>query len=237
MEKRGRTSLSSGVYARALKRGDKMTRKLIDDAVWALGLGLASAQNLLDLEAIVIGGGLGDRLGQPFVDRIAEQMKPHVFAHEAPQVLRTELGDLSGAVGRGRARGRLGLWSHAKAGHVVSPGLTVGHVPSTSAFVGAVIGSSATKRRPGGAKICANRYPSSSSTLRRRWPSSNPSVRLAPTSKRSSKTRLPMGSTSAEQRVRPPVGMPRSSSSSCSRRGSRRRHAALEPSGSRKYGW
>ncbi len=99
MEKRGRTSLSSGVYARALKRGDKMTRKLIDDAVWALGLGLASAQNLLDLEAIVIGGGLGDRLGQPFVDRIAEQMKPHVFAHEAPQVLRTELGDLSGAVG------------------------------------------------------------------------------------------------------------------------------------------
>ena len=99
MRKRGRTSLSSGVYARALKSGDKMTRKLIDDAVWALGFGLASAQNLLDLEAIVIGGGLGDRLGQPFVDRIVEQMNPHLFAHDAPTVLRTELGDLSGAVG------------------------------------------------------------------------------------------------------------------------------------------
>ena len=74
MKKQGRTSLSSGVYARALKRGDKLTKKLIDDAVWALGVGLASAQNLLDLEAIVIGGGLGDRLGQPFVDRIVEAM-------------------------------------------------------------------------------------------------------------------------------------------------------------------
>jgi glucokinase len=98
MEKQGRTSLSSGVYARALKRGDKVTTKLIADAVWALGVGLASAQNLLDLEAIVIGGGLGDRLGQPFVDRIVEEMRQHLFAH-APAVLRTELGDLSGAVG------------------------------------------------------------------------------------------------------------------------------------------
>ena len=100
MEKRGRTRLSSGVYARALKRGDKMATKLIDDAVWALGIGLASAQNLLDLEAIIIGGGLGDRLGQPFVDRIAEKMRPHLFVeHEPPVVLSTELGDLSGAVG------------------------------------------------------------------------------------------------------------------------------------------
>jgi predicted NBD/HSP70 family sugar kinase len=61
---------------------------------------LASAQNLLDLEAIIVGGGLGDRLGQPFVDQIVEQMTPHLFVpDEPPVVLRTELGDLSGAVG------------------------------------------------------------------------------------------------------------------------------------------
>ena len=99
MKKRGRERLSSGVYARALAKGDRMTKKLIDDAAWALGIGLASAQNLLDLEAIIVGGGLGDRLGQPFVDQVVEQMKPHLFAHEPPVVLRTELGDLSGAVG------------------------------------------------------------------------------------------------------------------------------------------
>jgi len=99
MEKHERTRLSSGVFARALEQGDKMAKKLIDDAAWALGIGLASAQNLLDLEAIIVGGGLGDRLGQPFVDQIVEQMTPHLFAKEPPVVLGTELGDLSGAVG------------------------------------------------------------------------------------------------------------------------------------------
>jgi len=77
-----------------------MATKLVDDAVRALGIGLASAQNLLDLEAIIIGGGLGDRLGQPFVDRVAEKMRPHLFVErEPPVVLGAELGDLSGAVG------------------------------------------------------------------------------------------------------------------------------------------
>ena len=100
MKKRGRERLSSGVYARALAKGDRMTKKLIDDAAWALGIGLASAQNLLDLEAIIVGGGLGDRLGQPFVDQVVEQMTPHLFVPDnPPAVLRTELGDLSGAVG------------------------------------------------------------------------------------------------------------------------------------------
>jgi glucokinase len=100
MEKRGRTRLSSGVYARALASGDKLTKRLIADAAWALGLAMASAQNLLDLEAIVVGGGLGDRLGQRFVDQIVEHMTPHLFTPgQPPVVLGTELGDLSGAVG------------------------------------------------------------------------------------------------------------------------------------------
>lgn len=100
MKKRERERLSSGVYASALAKGDRMTKKLIDDAAWALGIGLASAQNLLDLEAIIIGGGLGDRLGQPFVDQVVEQMTPHLFVPDnPPAVLRTKLGDLSGAVG------------------------------------------------------------------------------------------------------------------------------------------
>ena len=100
MKKRGRTRLSSGIWARALDHGDRLAVKLIDDAVWALGIALASAQNLLDLEAIIIGGGLGDRLGTPFVDRIAEAMRPRLFVPDRPPaVLPTELGDLSGAVG------------------------------------------------------------------------------------------------------------------------------------------
>jgi len=100
MKEQEKDRLSSGVFAKALKTGDKLTRHLIDEATWALGLGLASAQNLLDLEAIIVGGGLGDRLGQPFVDQIVENMTPHLFTPDKPpRMLTTELGDLSGAVG------------------------------------------------------------------------------------------------------------------------------------------
>lgn len=100
MKKKGRTRVSSGVIAEALEQKDKMTRALIDDAVWALGVALASAQNLLDLEAIIVGGGLGDRLGAPFVARIAKEMQPNLFVPDRPPaMLTTEFGDLSGAVG------------------------------------------------------------------------------------------------------------------------------------------
>lgn len=100
MAKKGRDRVTSGVIAAALDAGDRMTRTLIDDAAWALGLSLASVQNVLDLEAIIVGGGLGDRLGAPFVERIAEAMLPHLLIdHNPPKMLTTTLGDLSGAVG------------------------------------------------------------------------------------------------------------------------------------------
>jgi glucokinase len=100
MRKEGRERLTSGIYAKALKHGDEMTERLLADAAWALALALASAQNLLDLDAIVVGGGMGDKLGQPFIDGVVEQMAPHLFADDHPPVvLPTALGDLSGAVG------------------------------------------------------------------------------------------------------------------------------------------
>jgi glucokinase len=100
MKKRGRDRVTSGVIAAALAKGDALTVQLVDDAVWALGLALANAQNLLDMEAIVVGGGLGGRLGPPFVQRIAEAASPHLHVPERPpRFLTTELGDLSGAVG------------------------------------------------------------------------------------------------------------------------------------------
>jgi glucokinase len=100
MERKGRTRLSSGVWAAALEKKDKMAVELIDDAVRALAVGLASVQNLLALEAIVIGGGLADRLGPPFVERVREEMQPLLFVPDhPPTLLSSEFGDLAGAVG------------------------------------------------------------------------------------------------------------------------------------------
>jgi glucokinase len=100
MEERKRTRLTSAIWARALKQGDKVATEIIDGALRALGAGIASAQNILDVEAVVIGGGLGVRFGQPFADRIASEMLPHLFNDEhPPDVLTASLGDLGGAVG------------------------------------------------------------------------------------------------------------------------------------------
>jgi glucokinase len=100
MQERGRTRLTSGVWARALEHGDKMAVKMIDRAVEALGAGVASAQNLIDVEGVIIGGGLGVRLGHPYAKRIAEAMQPHLFADSRPpHVHVAALGDLGGAVG------------------------------------------------------------------------------------------------------------------------------------------
>ena len=100
MEQRGRTKLTSAVWARALDHGDKLAIELIDSAVRALGAGVASAVNLLDVEAVIIGGGLGVRFGEPFVKRIAEAMQPHLFNDtHPPDILLAGLGDLGGALG------------------------------------------------------------------------------------------------------------------------------------------
>ena len=100
MEERGRVRLQSGIWSRALDRGDKLAEELIDRALTALGVGVASAVNLLDVETVVIGGGLGTRLGEPYVEKIRERMLPHLFVSDRPPAVRlAALGDLGGAIG------------------------------------------------------------------------------------------------------------------------------------------
>ena len=100
MKQQGRPRLTSGVWARALEEGDALARDLMDGAVAALGAGIASAVNLLDIGTVIIEGGLGVRMGQPYADRIAGAMRPHLFLPDrAPDVVVAQLGDLGGAIG------------------------------------------------------------------------------------------------------------------------------------------
>ena len=100
MRDRDRTQLTSGVWARALDRGDAMATELIERAIEALGAGVASACNLLDVEAVIIGGGLGTRLGEDYARRIEKAMAPHIFVSDNPPAVHVAaLGDLGGAIG------------------------------------------------------------------------------------------------------------------------------------------
>src|SRR4051794_39908116 len=79
MEKHEKPRLTSGIWERAIDHGDQLATKLIDRAIEALGTGIASAVNLIDPEAIVIGGGLGVRFGDRYMEPLMEEMGKHLF--------------------------------------------------------------------------------------------------------------------------------------------------------------
>jgi glucokinase len=97
--KRGRDKLTSGVWLRALDAGDAVAHDLLGEAVEALGVGIGSAVTLLDVERVVIGGGLGERLGPQWLKRIEKAARRHTFFREPPAYRLAELGDMGGAIG------------------------------------------------------------------------------------------------------------------------------------------
>jgi glucokinase len=100
MREHDRPKLTSGIWSRAVEHGDELAIRLINRAIKALGAGIASAVNLVDPEAVIIGGGMGVRFGETGVERIREAMQPHLFADDHPPDVRlVALGDLGGAIG------------------------------------------------------------------------------------------------------------------------------------------
>jgi len=100
MRKHGKDRLTSGIWEHALRENDPLAESLIRRAIRYLGTGVASACNLLDVEAVVIGGGLGVRFGERFAGEIEREMAKHLFvADDPPKTLVASLGDLGGALG------------------------------------------------------------------------------------------------------------------------------------------
>jgi glucokinase len=98
--KHDKPRLTSGIWERAIDHGDHLATKLIDRAIEALGTGVASAVNLLDPEAVIVGGGLGVRFGDRYMDQLTSEMDKHLFVNERPPAVRVaSLGDLGGAIG------------------------------------------------------------------------------------------------------------------------------------------
>jgi glucokinase len=100
MEKHEKPRLTSGIWERAIEHGDELAESLIARAIEALGTGIASAVNLIDPEAVILGGGLGIRFGERYMDPLTKEMGKHLFVDERPPAVRVAaLGDLGGAVG------------------------------------------------------------------------------------------------------------------------------------------
>lgn len=98
-ERRGKKRMTAAVWAEALAEGDALASRLLGDAVEALGCGIASAINLLDLDTVVIGGGLADKLGQTLVDQVEAATSPRVLLPGDRRFALAELGDDAGVIG------------------------------------------------------------------------------------------------------------------------------------------
>ncbi len=67
------------LVAEAYAAGDELVRTVIDEAADLLGRGIASACTLLGTPLVVMGGGLTEALGQPYVDAIGASCNHHVL--------------------------------------------------------------------------------------------------------------------------------------------------------------
>jgi len=95
----GEGRMKSRVWGEAVAAGDAMTRRLIDDATEALAAALASAVALVDVQMVVLGGGLADRLGDDFRLDVERRLAQRSFAGVAVPVRSATLGDTGGALG------------------------------------------------------------------------------------------------------------------------------------------
>lgn len=97
--------IKSRVLGDAYKSGDDLVCEVINDAAERLGMAIGSIVTLLSLQRVVIGGGLTEALGEPYVSRIRKAAVREAFPNAVKQVeiVESTLGDDAGIVGAGLA--------------------------------------------------------------------------------------------------------------------------------------
>jgi glucokinase len=97
---KGKERLTSAVWSKALKNDDPLATELVREAIDAVGIGVGSVINLLDLDRVVIGGGLAEKLGQDLADDIAAAAAPWTLVpNDDRTFVVAELGDDPGIIG------------------------------------------------------------------------------------------------------------------------------------------
>ena len=95
------TQATSGDLRKAAAREDKVVLKVLERTAKYLALGIASVANLLNPELVVLGGGVVEALGEPFVDRVRKLTRdqPLTSATESLRIEASMLGDDAGITG------------------------------------------------------------------------------------------------------------------------------------------
>jgi len=79
----------------AYNSGEPVAVKVVNEALFTLGMGIVSLINILNPEMIVLGGGLSEALGDVMLERVSGTVTRHAMpgTFEKVQIVRTCLGD------------------------------------------------------------------------------------------------------------------------------------------------
>lgn len=93
--------LKSGEIAEAVAAGDHVTNREVRRAAHYLGLGLGSLINVLGPELVIIGGGVSEALGEPWIDLVRTSAREQALTDPAGKIKieRAALGDDAGILG------------------------------------------------------------------------------------------------------------------------------------------
>ena len=93
--------IKSRTIAEAYAKEDELVTEVVHDAAWRLGTILAGITTLLSLEKIVLGGGLTEAIGKPWVKRVETAVHFHAFPDvcKTVEVVASELEDNAGVIG------------------------------------------------------------------------------------------------------------------------------------------
>ena len=76
---KGKAAATSGVWEDVLADGDEVANEVFATGIEALGAGIGSVLNVLDVDLVVVGGGLVEKLGSDLTDRIGAATRPWVL--------------------------------------------------------------------------------------------------------------------------------------------------------------
>ena len=94
-------NIRSKVIAEAVKANDALTLKVVKQAAHEVGVAVASQVTMLSLPCVVLGGGLVEAVGEPFVGWVRETFDDLVSPPDlrACKILESKLGDDAGIIG------------------------------------------------------------------------------------------------------------------------------------------
>ena len=72
-------NFKSKVFKKAVGNEDEAIQKIVDRGAYMLGIGLANFVNIFNPELIILGGGLVEKLGKPYLKIAEETMRKHAM--------------------------------------------------------------------------------------------------------------------------------------------------------------